>query len=83
MAKVAGLSKYHVWRMFAAEVGHTPHAYLLGVRIESAKVLLAEGNSVASVAAATGFCDQSHLNKHFKRVLGKTPSEYRRHACKP
>jgi hypothetical protein len=55
-----------------------PHAYLSQLRVRKAKALLARGESVAAAALAVGFVDQSHLNRHFKRITGFTPGHYRR-----
>ena len=53
-----------------------PHLYLTQVRIERAKTLLTEGLPPAHVAAETGFVDQSHFTKRFKRIVGVTPGQY-------
>jgi AraC-like DNA-binding protein len=78
VAAVTGLSRYHVVRAFAKEFGLTPHAYQVHVQIEKARLLLAAGSSAARVAAETGFADQSHFGRHFKRVVGVTPAVYAR-----
>ena len=77
LAKVTGLSRYHLVRSFRQNVGVPPHAYLRQIRVERAKALLAKGNTIAEVAAMTGFSDQSHLNRWFKRLWGFTPGQYR------
>ena len=77
LAAVANLSPYHFIRIFQAAVGLPPHAYLNQIRIERAKELLSQGGSIAQIAAATGFSDQSHLSKRFKRIVGVTPGQYR------
>jgi AraC-like DNA-binding protein len=64
-------------RLFGDATGIPPHAYLRQVRVKRAKALLARGDSIANVAQATGFNDQSHLNRWFKRLLGITPGQYR------
>jgi transcriptional regulator GlxA family with amidase domain len=76
IAKLTGLSTFHLIRVFTAQVGMPPHAYLNQVRINHARKLLAAGRSIARVASETGFVDQSHLSKHFKRLLGVTPGKY-------
>jgi transcriptional regulator GlxA family with amidase domain len=53
-----------------------PHRYLLAQRILRARRLLESGEPIAAVAAATGFVDQSHLHRHFRRGLDVTPAEY-------
>ena len=70
------LSRYHLVRIFRKAVGIPPHAYLRQVRIRHAKALLALGHPPAEVALATGFTDQSHLTRWFKRLWGFTPGQY-------
>ena len=76
LARAAGTSRSHLCRAFAAEVGLPPHAYQLAVKVERARTLLGRGMAPASVAFDTGFCDQSHLTRHFRNALGVTPSRY-------
>lgn len=76
IAALADLSPFHLIRVFRRQVGLPPHAYLTQVRIKKAKILLALGEPIAQVAIKTGFVDQSHLTKHFKRVVGVTPGKY-------
>ena len=76
LVNVSGLSRYHLLRAFAAEFGLPPHTYQLQVRIAKARGLLAAGAPASGAAAETGFADQSHFARHFKRACGVTPSEY-------
>lgn len=76
LAKVANLSPFHLTRVFAKEVGMPPHAFQTQVRVARAKKLIRRGLPLSLVAAATGFADQSHLIRHFKRLLKITPGEY-------
>jgi len=76
LSEIAGLSPFHFSRLFTKEVGVPPHAYQVQVRLQKATDLLAAGCSVTDVAFATGFCDQSHLQKAFKRKYGITPGQY-------
>lgn len=78
LAQVAGLSRFHLLRVFGAEVGLPPHAYLTHVRVTRAKALLAAGHPPAAAAQAVGFADQSHLARHFKRAVGVPPAHYAR-----
>jgi AraC-like DNA-binding protein len=68
----------HLIRAFGREYGMPPHQYLTGRRVELARRLLLSGRPPAQVAALAGFYDQSHLNRHFRRMLGTTPSRYAR-----
>jgi AraC-like DNA-binding protein len=80
IAAAAHLSPFHLSRIFKKATGVSPHRYLLQVRVNSARSLLAAGaggRSLAEVAAAVGFADQSHLTRHFKRMLGVTPKQMR------
>ncbi len=77
LAEGAGFSPFHLLRLFHARVGLPPHAYLTQVRVHRAKELLAHGLAVAKVAALVGFTDQSHLTRHFKRIVGVPPGVYR------
>lgn len=72
------LAPYYIARVFRAEVGLPPHAYLESVRIRQAQRLVARGMPLAQVAGATGFADQSHFTHRFKRLIGVTPGQYAR-----
>ncbi|GAA5526609.1 AraC family transcriptional regulator [Herpetosiphon gulosus] len=80
LAQLVNLSPFHTLRMFRQATGLPPHGYLVQLRINQAKQLLHTQLPLAEVAVQTGFSDQSHLNRHFKRVLGVTPLQYRRQA---
>ncbi|HWY99491.1 MAG TPA: AraC family transcriptional regulator [Edaphobacter sp.] len=75
LAQIAGLSKFHVLRLFRQRFGLTPHAYQLQQRILRAKQLL-RTLPIADVAAQCGFADQSHLHRVFRSFLGTTPGRY-------
>jgi AraC-like DNA-binding protein len=76
LARLTGLSPYHLNRSFCRKIGMPPHAYQLQVRIARAKSALRTGSSIAGVALATGFADQSHFTRVFKRLVGDTPAQY-------
>lgn len=78
IADAVGMSRFHLLRLFKAEVGLPPHAYLNQVRIERGKTLLRSGHSLVDTAHATGFVDQSHFTNRFKRVVGITPGKFSR-----
>ena len=78
LARIAGLSTHHLIRAFRREVGLTPHAHLIGVRIRRARDLLRAGETPAAVASAVGFADQAHLTRAFKARIGVPPGAYRR-----
>lgn len=78
LAEVAGLNVYHFARAFKQSTGESPHQYVLRRRIEHAKELLRRPQlSVIEASARTGFVDQSHFSKVFRRMVGVAPSEYR------
>jgi AraC-like DNA-binding protein len=76
LARFAGLSAFHLCRVFREAVGMTPHAYQTQVRVRRAKSLLQAGLPITLAAAEAGFYDQAHLNRHFKRIVGLTPGRY-------
>ncbi|HEV3155658.1 MAG TPA: helix-turn-helix transcriptional regulator [Candidatus Baltobacteraceae bacterium] len=81
MAQVTNLSTFACLRQFKEATGMTPYAYLLHCRIQTARGLLRrERVSVAAVAHATGFSDQSYFARIFKKSTGMTPMQYRRTA---
>jgi len=78
IAAEVGLSPFHFARQFKQATGLAPHQYLVQHRVERAReLLLSENSTVADIAVRVGFCDQSHLTVHFKRVFGVTPAEFR------
>ena len=78
LAAVAYLSPYYFARLFKASTGFAPHQYVIGRRIERAKLLLSTTNwSLTAIAHAVGFAHESHLALHFKRLTGLLPSSYR------
>jgi AraC-like DNA-binding protein len=76
LAHIVGLSPFHFSRVFCEQVGMPPHAFQTQVRVARAKTLLLQGWSISQAAAQTGFADQSHLTRHFKRLVGVTPGQY-------
>ena len=79
MARSIGMSPYHMIRQFKAVCGLTPHQFQIQCRVRRGQKLLEEGKSVTEAAYATGFCDQSHFDRCFRRIVRLTPSEYRVH----
>jgi AraC family transcriptional regulator len=79
LALRANLSAAHFARMFKQSTGLSPHQYLLHCRVARARQLLAGTPSgLAEVASLTGFCDQGHLTRSFRQLLGTTPGAYSR-----
>jgi AraC family transcriptional regulator len=79
IAAVSGLSPSHFKSQFRKAMGLPAHRYLVRQRVERAATLLRSGrSSIGSVALETGFCHQSHLAKHMRRLLGVTPREIKK-----
>ncbi len=78
LAREVGLSRVHLTRAFAQQFGVPPHIYLNAVRIERAQASMLAGQSLAEVAAACGFADQSHFSRRFKGSVGLTPGAWLR-----
>ncbi|MHA5052257.1 helix-turn-helix transcriptional regulator [Streptomyces sp. SD15] len=67
----------HLVRAFSGTFGIAPHQYLMSRRVDRARRLLLDGQPPGEVATTTGFYDQSHLTRHFKRLVGVAPGRYR------
>jgi AraC-like DNA-binding protein len=76
LATVAELSPYHLTRVFRAETGLPPHAFLESVRIREAQRLIRAGQPLAAIAHDVGFTDQSHFTHRFRRMVGVTPGRF-------
>jgi AraC-like DNA-binding protein len=76
LAQQVALSPYYLLRVFHAEVGMPPYAYLESVRIRHAQRLIETGKPLAEVAMEVGFSSQSHLTRQFKKIIGVTPGQY-------
>jgi AraC-like DNA-binding protein len=76
LARRTGLSRFQVVRRFKLAYGLPPYTYQLHLRIARAQRLLSAGHTPAEVANELRFVDQSHLTRHFKRIVGVTPSVY-------
>jgi len=76
LAQHVALSPYYLLRVFCAEVGMPPYAYLESVRIRHAQRLIENGKALAEVAAEVGFSSQSHMTHRFKKIIGATPGQY-------
>ncbi|SBS32569.1 HTH-type transcriptional activator RhaS [Marinomonas spartinae] len=79
---LVGLTRYSLAKQFRQQVGVSPYQYVCLVRIKNAQSLMKQGERPTDIASAVGFFDQSHLAKHFKRLCGVTPSQYREQFCK-
>jgi len=78
IAGAANIHPVHLSRMFRRYYGCTIAEYIRRLRIEAASRALAESNeTLAEIAASSGFSDQSHFSNLFKRLMNVTPAEYR------
>ncbi|WP_327167612.1 AraC family transcriptional regulator [Streptomyces subrutilus] len=68
----------HLVRAFSGAFGIAPHQYLTARRVDRARRLLLGGQPPGEVAAAAGFYDQSHLSRHFTRLVGTPPGRFAR-----
>jgi AraC-like DNA-binding protein len=77
-AGMLNMSSSYFMRFFRQATGLTFSAYVDHLRVSQACRLLTESDlSLAQIAAETGFCDQSHLCRHIRRRLGKSPGQLR------
>jgi len=75
LSTMAGLSPHHFARAFQQSVGMPPHRYLLRRRLDHVEQMLRDTQlPLSHIALAVGFSDQSHLNRHFRRLTGMSPS---------
>ena len=82
LADIASLSLSHFARAFKKSTGMTPHAYVMGQRLRHARDLLTQSTlSLAEIAIVSGFCDQSHFSRTFRRQFGASPLAFRRAAA--
>ncbi|HEV7320111.1 MAG TPA: AraC family transcriptional regulator [Ensifer sp.] len=73
---ISGLDRFTLARQFRKVLGTSPHRYLLMRRLERARQMIAKGESLAGAALETGFADQAHFTRHFKRAYGLTPGRW-------
>lgn len=78
MSKSISVSSYHMIRQFKMDMGLTPHQFQIQSRVRKAQKLLEGGRSITEVAFESGFCDQSHFDRCFKKVVGITPNQYKK-----
>jgi AraC family transcriptional regulator len=79
LARLLGLSASHFCRAFKCAFGASPRDYVLRRRIEMAQALmLTTSEPLSSIAVNCGMCDQQHFTRSFHRIVGETPSNWRR-----
>ena len=77
VARAAGLPALKLFRSFERATGMSPHGYQRQARMRLATELIRRGRALSVVAATTGFADQAHMTRSFRRTLGVTPGAYR------
>ena len=75
-ASEVAASPTQVARAFTETFGITPHAYVIGRRLDAARTRILDGQPLADVATEVGFYDQAHLTRRFKRFLNVTPGRF-------
>jgi len=76
LSSVCCVSQFHLIRSFKLLFGITPRRFLISQRVVMAKQLMTRGLPLAQAALASGFADQSHLNRCFKRVTSLSPGQF-------
>lgn len=79
LAALTGMSTGHFFRTFKATFGEAPFAYIARRRVERAQELMRTSSEpLCQIALQCGLCDQSHLTRLFRRIVGVTPRAWRR-----
>ena len=76
LADAVALSPFHAARLFTRATGLAPHAWRNQIRLQRSLAPLRAGLTVTEVAAASGFTDQSHFTRHFRRMFGVPPGRW-------
>jgi len=77
LSEIADLSLHHFAHMFKRTMGVTPYQYVLGRRLERAKIMLRSAKvTLVDISLATGFDSQSHFSSTFRRMVGATRTEF-------
>jgi len=78
IADVAGIAPHHFARLFKAATGMLPYRFVLHQRIARAATFLVNVNlTIEEIGLAVGIADESHFRRHFRRLTGKTPEQFR------
>lgn len=77
LAERVGMTRFSLSKRFRQRFGVSPYRYVCQVRVRQAQSMMEQGLRPTEIASETGFFDQSHLARHFKRLCGMTPNQYR------
>ncbi len=84
LAHEAGVHPVHLSRTFRKHYGKSIGRFIKEKRVHHAMSLIERNRmTLAEIACASGFADQSHLSRGFKEVAGITPGAFRREVCPP
>ena len=78
IADQAYFSKFHFIRLFTSIYGKTPNHYLIKIRMDNAKILLAKGYSVLETSLMVGFDSPTSFTAMFKKMTGQPPSTFQK-----
>lgn len=79
MAKIVDLSPSHLQKLFKINMGVSPMACLLELRLEKARELLENPSlQIKQISRMVGIPNDSHFTRDFKKNCGLTPTEFRR-----
>jgi AraC family transcriptional regulator len=79
LSAVVRRSPAHFSRKFKLAVGESPHAYVVGRRLERAcHLMMTSATPLSEIALSAGFSDQAHLSRHFRQAFGQSPASWRR-----
>ena len=83
LASIINCSRTQLNRRFQALIYMTPTEFLMALRVQAARRLLATTQKeIAEIAYEVGFCDQSHLTRRFRLLTGETPASFRKKVFK-
>ena len=71
-----GLTRYVLARHFRLCLGTSPYRYLLMRRLDRVRALIGRGTPLVEAALASGFADQSHMTRHFRKSYGLSPGRW-------
>ncbi|SMF04858.1 AraC family transcriptional regulator [Desulfovibrio gilichinskyi] len=76
LSDIACISSFHLQKLFVKKYGISPQEYLIHCRVRESEHLIKMGITLAEAALYSGFFDQSHFSRNFKRVIGISPGRF-------